>query len=183
VNVQTNLYKCFLTTSWAIGSQEGVVGIIHQEGIYDDPKGATLREQVYGRLVLRCQFKNDLALFDISNQRLFGFSISYASHRGQPRFTFLGNLFHPSTIDGSFEHDGHGAVPGIKTEEDTWDIRPHRSRRIAVHRERLELFARLYDEPGTPPEQARLPVVHSEEIVRVLEKFAAQPRKLGDLEG
>jgi hypothetical protein len=52
-----------------------------------------------------------------------------------------------------------------------------------VNHDRLGLFARLYDEAGTTPEQARSPVIHSEEIVRVLEKFASQPCKLGDLEG
>jgi hypothetical protein len=74
-------------------------------------------------------------------------------------------------------------VPGIKNDDDQWDIRPHRSRLINVNRDRLARFARLYDEAGTPAEQARLPVVHSEEIVRVLEKFAAHPNKLGDLQG
>jgi hypothetical protein len=181
--MKTNLYKCFLTTSWVLGSKGGVVGILHQEGMYDDPKGGFLREQMYQRLVLRCQFKNELILFDISNQRHFGFSISRSTPADQPRFTCLSNLFHPSTVGGSFEHDGHGTVPGIKTEDDNWDIRPHRSRLLVVNRERLGLFARLYDESGTPWKQARLPVIHSEEVVRVLEKFAAQPRKLGDLEG
>jgi hypothetical protein len=54
---------------------------------------------------------------------------------------------------------------------------------IKVNRQRLSLFAQLYDAPETPPDQARLAVAHSDEIVRVLEKFAAQPRKLGVLEG
>ena len=43
------------------------------------------------------------------------------------------------------------------------------------------MFARLYDEVGTPPEQARLPIAHSEESVSVLDKIAAQSRKLGDM--
>ena len=50
-------------------------------------------------------------------------------------------------------------------------------------RDALNLFAELYDEKGTPALQARLPVVHSRQVVEVLRKFAAQPKRLGDLEG
>jgi hypothetical protein len=113
IKVQTNLYKCFLSTSWRIGSQQGIVGIIHQEGIYDDPKGGLFRKEMYQRLVLRCQFINELLLFDIHHIRPFGLSISHALPKGDLSFEFLGNLFHPSTIDGSFDHDGHAGPPHL----------------------------------------------------------------------
>jgi hypothetical protein len=45
----------------------------------------------------------------------------------------------------------------------------------------LELFAQLYDEPGTPPLEARLPALHARELVVVLEKLSATPKRLGDL--
>jgi hypothetical protein len=45
------------------------------------------------------------------------------------------------------------------------------------------LFAQLYDEPGTPARQARLPALHSQQLQSVLEKFAAAPKRLGDLQG
>ena len=47
----------------------------------------------------------------------------------------------------------------------------------------LALFAQLYDEPGTPACQARLPALHSQQLQSVLEKFAAAPKRLGDLQG
>lgn len=47
----------------------------------------------------------------------------------------------------------------------------------------LATFAKLYDEPGTSAIQARLPAIHSQELISVLEKFAAQPKRLGDLKG
>ena len=37
--VQTNLYKCFITRAWEIGSEQGIAGFLHPEGVYDDPKG------------------------------------------------------------------------------------------------------------------------------------------------
>ncbi|ECE1131479.1 hypothetical protein C1P09_24405, partial [Salmonella enterica] len=43
------------------------------------------------------------------------------------------------------------------------------------------LFARLYDSEGTPACQARLPALHATQLVAVLDKFADQKTKLGDL--
>ncbi|MBL4771885.1 MAG: hypothetical protein JKY61_12280, partial [Planctomycetes bacterium] len=54
------------------------------------------------------------------------------------------------------------------------------NRVLRVGDEELSLFASLYDSPGTPTTEARLPVLHSRESVRVLQRFAEQPLKLGD---
>jgi hypothetical protein len=54
---------------------------------------------------------------------------------------------------------------------------------IDVDGNRLLLFSQLYDQSGTPAEEARLPVVHSEEVVAVLEKLSTQNRRLGDNDG
>ncbi|WP_141025137.1 hypothetical protein, partial [Salmonella enterica] len=61
--VQTNLYKCFLPQAWRLGTQKGVAGFLHPEGIYDDPKGGQLRAAVYPRLRAHFQFQNELNLF------------------------------------------------------------------------------------------------------------------------
>jgi hypothetical protein len=44
--MQTNLYKCFLTLAWALGSVDGIAGLLHPEGVYDDPNGGKLRSQI-----------------------------------------------------------------------------------------------------------------------------------------
>ncbi len=180
--IQTNLYKCFITRTWELGSERGIAGFIHQEGVYDDPKGGELRTALYPRLAAHYQFDNKLRLFPEVGAMDTFFSLNVYRHRTTDSFLQVSNLLHPTTIESSLTHDGHGPVPGIKNEDNAWDLRGHRSRVLCIDEQRLELFAKLYDEPGTPALEARLPVVHSEEILRVLEKFAAQPRKLGDLE-
>src|SRR5690606_23984462 len=112
----------------------------------------------------------------------FAFTVA-GSRRGDTAFQLIGNLFHPKTLDDSLEHDGSGLAPGIKTEEGAWDLRGHRSRLVRIDDEALALFAKLYDPPGTPPRQARLPVVHSREILEVLRRFAESPDTLGSHEG
>ena len=34
--MQTNLYKCFLPVGWMLAGKDGVVGLLHPEGTYDD---------------------------------------------------------------------------------------------------------------------------------------------------
>jgi methylase of polypeptide subunit release factors len=178
---QTNLYKCFLPQAWRIASEQGVQGFLHPEGVYDDPKGGALREVLYGRLRNHFQFENELILFPIGGTRRFGIN-TYGSSR-QPSFIHLANVFAPKAIDASFSHAGEGNIPGIKTEDGKWNTAGHRQRLIPVGEQALRLFAQLYDEIGTPARQARLPALHSQQLQSVLEKFAAAPKRLGDLQG
>ncbi|MEQ6916025.1 Eco57I restriction-modification methylase domain-containing protein [Halomonas aquatica] len=187
--VQTNLYKCFLPTAWRLGSEQGVAGFLHPETVYDDPKGGVFREAIYPRLRAHFQFINETKLFaEVHNQTLFSINI-HGPLEGSPSFWNLGNLFVPNTIDACFSHNGEGEVPGIKEEYEgqdgrprvKWNVTGHRDRVIQVDTDTLGLFASLYDEASTPPLQARLPVLHARQLLSVLERFAAQPIRLGDL--
>lgn len=178
---QSNLFKCFLPLVWQVGS--GVQALLHPEGVYDDPKGGSLREALYPRLRAHYQFVNVQHLFsEVLHWVTFSINI-YACAQKQPKFRTIANVFLPSTVNASLEHLGGGATPGIKHEAGGWNFTGHRSRVIEVNRDQLTIFAQLYDAPGTPALQARLPAVHSRELVSVLEKFARVPRRLGDLQG
>jgi hypothetical protein len=136
---------------------------------------------LYGRLRNHFQFQNQLMLFPIGHRVKYSLNL-YGPSR-QPSYIHLANLFHAKTVDACFAHDGHGAVGGIKTKDNQWDMSGHRQRLIPVGEKSLALFAQLYDEPGTPARQARLPALHSQQLQSVLEKFAAAPKRLGDLQG
>ena len=177
---QSNLYKCFLPLVWQIGS--GVQALLHPEGVYDDPKGGELRAALYSRLRAHYQFQNQLMLFaEIGHRLKYGINI-YGQTSTQPNFKTLANIFHPSTVNASLEHHGGGLTPAIKRDEGSWDFNGHRNRIIEVDADLLATFAKLYDSTNTPTMQARLPAVHSRELVSVLEKFARVERRLGDLQ-
>jgi len=181
--VQTNLYKCFLPQAWMIGRNAGVAGFLHPEGIYDDPKGGGLRKKVYERLCCHFQFHNELKLFsEVHHVTKFSINV-YRNRVGKTDFCHIANLYSPTSVPNCFEHAGHGSVPGIKDDENRWNVKGHRDRIIHVSEDELSLFAKLYDAPKTPPLQARLPALHSRQLINVLRKFAAYPRRLGDLEG
>ena len=178
---KTNLYKCFVPQAWLIGSPDGVAGFLHPEGVYDDPKGGTFRDALYPRLRSHFQFQNEKKLFaEVDHHALFSINV-HGRPRSAPRFTHIANLFAPATVDACLDHDGRGAVPGIKDDESDWNLSGHADRVVPVEPDALAAFANLYDEAGTPPGQARLPALHAGTLLTVLGKLAAHPRRLGDL--
>ncbi|NVK41175.1 MAG: hypothetical protein HWE39_08015 [Oceanospirillaceae bacterium] len=189
--VQTNLYKCFLPRAWANVNGRGVSGFLHPEGIYDDPKGGAFRREVYRRLREHFQYINEVNLFsEVDHHAKFSANV-YGPYDEQIQFNHVANLFIPQTVDVCFAHEGKGQVPGIKDEVETpsgavktvWNTNGHRDRIIEIGQHELALFAQLYDEAGTDALEARLPALHARQLTNVLEKFAAQPRRLGDLKG
>jgi hypothetical protein len=179
--IQTNLFKCFLPQAWRVGS--GVAGFLHPEGVYDDPKGGKLRAAIYPRLRQHYQFQNEFQLFEGTNDHgrmRFGLHIYATQPSETVGFKSMANVFTPATIDASMHHDGTGITPGIKREDGAWEIAGHRSRVIEVNQDQLAAFGRLFDPVGTTALQARLPAVHSRELVSVLQKLASLPRRLRD---
>ena len=178
---QTNLYKCFVPQAWMIGSEAGVAGFLHPEGVYDDPKGGAFREALYPRLRAHFQFQNEKHLFaEVDHHTLFSINV-YGGTAPDPAFLHIANLFAPATADACLDHDGRGPVPGIKNDANDWNTAGHAHRVVEVDADALASFATLYDVPGTPPLMARLPALHARILLAVLRKLAAHPRRLGDL--
>ena len=169
-----------MPVGWRLAGNRGVVGFLHPEGPYDDPKGGVLREAAYARLRAHFQFQNQLILFPIGDRVKYSINL-YGRPLRTAGFDQLANLFTPSTVDACYAHDGAGLTGGIKTEDNQWDTAGHRDRIVRVGDQQLTVFAQLYDEPGTPPRRARLPALHAGQLSSVLAKLAAYPRRLADL--
>lgn len=177
---QSNTYKCFMARAMELAR---VAGYIHDDGVFNDPKGGIFREHLYPRLRYWFQFENEIPLFEgLNDHGRMRFEVSILGRPREIRFYAVADLFWPTTIDSSFEHDGFGQVEGRKSDQNEWSVAGHRDRILLIDTSTLDLFARLYDEPGTPGTRARLPVLRAKELVSVLRKFADKPR-LGQLEG
>lgn len=178
VGQKANLYKCFLPRAWRLNNQSGISGFLHPEGVYDDPAGGPLRRELYIRLRAHFQFQNEFKLFaEVHNETMFSINLT-GSIQSEPNFHNVANLFRPSVLDHSFGHSGEGLCEGIKNEQNRWSVAGHRNRIIVLGRYELSLFARLYDNNETSPLEARLPALHSRQLLDVLEKFAKHPVKL-----
>ncbi|MEO0434521.1 MAG: N-6 DNA methylase, partial [Cyanobacteria bacterium J06656_5] len=180
---KANLFKCFLPRSWYGGNSSSVQGFLHPEGIYDDPKAFLFREATYPRLRLHFQFQNELRLFpEVHHTTVYSINV-YGRQLPEIQFSHVANLFVPSTIDDCFDIGiQHGALEGIKDDFGNWSIKGSPERIIDVEKETLDLFAQLYDDSETIALQARLPAIHSKQVLNVLKAFVRQSRKLKDIE-
>lgn len=177
---QTNLFKCFLPQSWMFSGKSGVSAFVHPEGVYDDPKGGALREKLYSRLRYHFQFANERKLFpEVDHHTQFSLNVY-----GGPlmvSFDTISNLYDVKSIVECYEGDTSAPIPGIKDENGDWNVKGHPDRIIHVTKKELSVFAKLFD--GSDEwKQARLPVLHAEELVEVLETFSKQQTTLENLE-
>ena len=165
-----------------VGSDDGIAAFLHPESLYDDPKGGGFREVLYPRLRAHFQFQNEKRLFPDVHHDIEPFSINvFGKTRDLLSFIHIAHLFTPATVDFCLDHDGRGPVPGIKDENNEWNVVGHADRVVQVDLEALGHFAMLYDEPETPPLKARLPALHANTMLTVLRKFIAHPKRLGNL--
>jgi hypothetical protein len=179
--VRTNLYMVFMDTVWRHLGPHGIAGLLHPEGHFADPKGRALRRATYPRLRRHFQFANGLFLFeDVHDTTFFGVHVY-----GRPRpisFLQMSYLQHPDIVDGSLEHDATGELPAIQYPWGGWDLRPHRARVLTIDEGVLASWARLFDEPGTSPAEARLlrPITSAD--LTALEILANQSKRVADYE-
>ncbi|MCP9491610.1 MAG: hypothetical protein MSC31_17305 [Solirubrobacteraceae bacterium MAG38_C4-C5] len=175
---QLNLYMVFMGESWRRRSPDGIVGLLHPEGHFLDPKSVPLRAAVYPRLRRHWHFVNEARLFDeVHHMTDFGVHVY-----GAPRpiaFRMLTGAQIPATVDGSLAHDGEGPVPGAKTVDGEWDRRPHADRVIVVDEAALAGFSSLYDPAGTQAGDARLVRPYTRADVRALGSLARQRTRVG----
>ena len=179
VGQQTNLYKCVLENCMDLASEEkGYIGILCPESIYDDPKGQPLRRELYKRLRYHFQYQNELRLFaEVHHHTVYGDQLLGPRRSSSPRFASLSNLFHPSTVDACFAHDGHGVCGGIKDENGNWNIKAHRDRIVEITDKELQVLSDTFED-GTTGDCAKLVGIHNVHIIDVLEKISTYPTRL-----
>lgn len=182
--IQPNIYKSFIVRCGELSGASGITALIHERGLFDDPKGGSFRARCYTRLRSHFQFKNELLLFqDVGNAKPFSLNV-YGASKDKVSFRAISNLVHPSTISASLVSDAaQNAIPGIKTRDGKWDLRGHPNRVITTTITELQLYASVLEDAGCPANEARLPQIHSFEMLRVLRRFENTQNRLANLEG
>ncbi len=173
---QTNLYKCVLENGFSLLSKKGFMGLLHPEGVYDDPNGQLLRKEIYPRLRYHFQYTNEFSLFaEVHHNTIYGTQV-YSGFKQNVSFYSISNLFHPSTIDGSFIPNHSGVVSGIKIKDETsgrfiWNIKPHSDRVVHFTDKELKVLAKTFENSDNW-EGAKLVTIHSSSVISVLEKLS-----------
>ena len=178
---QADLYKSFIVQSWRIANNYGTIGLLHPESVYTDAKGQAFRTQLYSRLRRHFQFHNERLLFeDVHHSQSFSINV-YGHAKDSPLFDHLSNLYTTDTISGCYGHDGSGLVPAIRTPNNKWELRPHRKRIVQIDEVVLNVFAGCVDVQETPPCEARLMRIHSQDSLSTLRQYQSHPHTVRDL--
>lgn len=181
VGQQTNLYKCVLTNTFDLVSAEnGYIGILCPESIYDDPNGQPLRREVYKRLRYHFQYQNAFNLFaEVAHRAKYGSNI-FGSCKEYIGFQSINNLFHPNTVDACFAHDGHGKCGGIKDSNNEWNTAGHSKRIVYFGKAELLVLSQTFEDCNEW-ETAKLVGIHNNEILKVLIKLSSFTNHLCDV--
>lgn len=175
-----NLYKLFAVSAWWLMKPKGYVGLIHPEGLYDNPYGERLRKILYPKLRYHFEFINEKYLFkDVAHTKRF--SINIASNIDTPSFITITNLFDPKTIDECFEENSDKEVMGIKDNNNEWNVYGHPDRKIVVTDDVLGIVGSVFD--GKVSNGARMPELHANSYLHVYEKITEQRKYLKDVDG
>lgn len=173
--VAANLYKPFFPLALRLSSLKSVVAFLTQESLYDDPSGGAIRAEIYPRLIAHYQFENQKKLFPIGNTRRFGISV-LRSIPAEIAFDYIGNLFAPSAIDECYR-EAVSECGGIKDEKGEWNLRGHPDRIAVIDTETLAALSNLFDN-GVRAAEARLPVIHTKQLVKVLVRLSKYGTRL-----
>lgn len=180
---QTNLYKCVLTNCFDLSNINGHIGLLHPESIYDDPKGESLREFIFPRLNYHFHFRNQLLLFKEIGDRVDYGSNVYRKKPSEISFHSINYLFHPSTIDGCFSHNGMESCEGMKIKTELgnykWNILPHKERLIQITKNELEIMSRLFDN-NTPYYKTKLVTIFNASLINIFSKLSKFDSKVSD---
>ncbi|BCI83067.1 restriction endonuclease subunit M [Mycolicibacterium sp. TY66] len=173
--LQPDLYRCFMERTWRSMAPTGAVALLHPESHFTELRAKDLRRVSYRRLRRHFKFHNNTYQFpEIGHKKTFG--VHVYGNESDIGFLNASWIFAPSVVDRSLVHDGSGPAPGMKDDDDNWDLRPHSERIVRVDERVLAGWAALIDEPGTPPAEARMLYPVNRASADVLDKIAAAPR-------
>jgi hypothetical protein len=179
---QPDLYRAFMSRTWANAGSDGTVGLIHPDSHFTGDKETLLRESAYTRLRVHGDFIN-------AGNRFFPPPVGRSSHFGlhvygspaEIAFENLSWLFSTDALLKSRIHVGDEPAPGVRF-DGVWNARPHRARVIHVDIHMLEEWQHLTGETGQPVEQTRLLTPVSTAEQPAIQALAAYPVKLAQFD-
>lgn len=180
-----NLYKSVIENSLSLINNNGVCGLLHPQGLYDDPFSEKFRNVLFKRLIYHFQFQNELKLFaEIGNRNIFSINI-YSGESDDIDFKAIFSLFHPTTISGCFLNDNNQKeLKGIKYKNSqdifVWNVNSSSNRLIHFNNEVFERLSIAFETENNYG-KIILPSFFNQELLNILIKLAVFPGKVNNL--
>ena len=177
--IQPDLFMCILESCLDMLSNCGYMGMVHPDSIYETAKLTTFRKEVYHRLRYHFHFYNELQLFaEVHHEKPFALHI-YGGYQESVNFYSMHNLYHPSTIDGSLSHSGHGLCFG-KRVNDKWNTAAHKDRIVHFDKETLALIGRTFEIHNSLCDAPMLINIQNQESIEIIRKLSNFKNRVKD---
>ena len=148
------------------------MGLLHPEGVYDDPSGQLLRKEIYTKLQYHFHFRNSLMLFqEIKDQKQYSVNI-YRGNATAVSFDSIHLLLHPATIDDCYIPN-ESNFPLLKKTVDgkvVWNLKGHNARIVHFDEETLILINSVFDSESNI-HGTKLVALYSNRIISALRKL------------
>lgn len=178
--IKTDLYMCILESSFEMLSNDGFIGMVHPESIYDTAKLSDFRNEAYHRLHYHFQYQNELLLFaEVHHETTYGVNV-YGCRKENIGFYSIHNLFHPNTVDASFLHNGIGICHGMK-HDGKWNTEAHKDRIVFFDDFALQTLSEAFETDNTVS-TPKLINTQTESTIKVVEKLAEAKKHVKDYE-
>jgi len=181
--VQSNLYKCFFSVAWTILGYSGFGGMLHDKGLYDDPKGRIIRENLYYRLFYYFRFYNQLNYFPeevLGHAGEFCITIFSSLRKKIVNAKGIFNLINHKTIDDCFINKDK-RIYGLKNESGDWEFRGNNNRIIDITNDFLSVCTEIIEEKNTPFFQSKIALLQSNVLADSLLKVSTHSLRLEKL--
>jgi len=175
--MKPNLYKNFYIQIFDLYNNDGCVGIISPDGLYDDTDGDKIRVKLYQRLKYHFQFENNGIFSEIHSHVIF--SVNVLSSRSDTiLFEHISNVTNVKSIDKIYSNNDNKYY-GIKTKDNKPEINGNKQRIIKVNGEFLNAIFPVLG-GSSSPNSIPLPVIHDNRLVQAILKITSS-RLLRDI--
>jgi hypothetical protein len=172
-STRTNLYKCFMEQGVNLARPSGIVGLLHDTGIYDEADAQRFRDWLLARLVFCARFINQLNHFPetaLGHAGQFAVAIFRSAGGANVRFDCISSVLHPCVIDQSYQDStGEKPIPPLKNESG-WVLQGHRDRLITYDDTVLRIVNSVFGREGRPL-NAPILSVYARPLLAVLQKM------------
>lgn len=180
----SNLYKCFFELSDYCAVKHGIIALLHDAGIYDEPQSAKLRSHLLKNLIYLFHFINQLNHFPeeaLGHAGTFAITIC-KSNKCDYNFDGIFSVFHPKTIDESYSNNiFKPEVPKLK-DKNGWILKGHPSRIVTFDIKTLQILNNNQSEAPSNP----IPALYATPHLNLQKKratFASLENIYPDLKG
>jgi len=164
---KSNLFRLVLENCLKLSQKN--VGLVIDEGLFDDPNVGVFRKALYYRMLNHFRFNNELKLFsEVGNAKKYEIII-LGNHKTNIQFSSICNLFHPLTIDICFTTTDH-KVYAIRDENDNWELAGNTNRIIQITNTSLDYLHPILEPDNDDSETIKLPLVHNSYLLNTIIK-------------